>query len=77
MQYMKTITRLSFHNLQFKKNKKSEESYAASSNSTFSPSNLKPMYITTTPTGIQMYQATPNPAGMYPNTIAIIATNIE
>lgn len=77
MRYMRTIIRLNFHNLQFKKNKKREESYVASSNSTFSPSILKPMYITTMPTGIQMYHATPNPAGMYPNTIAMIATNIE
>ena len=37
---------------------------STSSKSTFSPNTLSPMYITTTPTGTEMNQGIPKPAGM-------------
>ena len=53
-----------------------EEASSTSSKPTFSPNTLRPTNITITPAPREMYQGTPNPAGMYPINIATQATNI-
>ena len=59
-----------------KKNEVYEDASSTSSKSTFSPNILSPMNITIIPITPQTYHGIPNPAGMYPNTTATIATKI-